>query len=271
MKQVIKQRARDDRRSPHRARRRGSSPSWASHAAAEVLAFEDLLHLEVEELPDAPLLLGRQARHLVAEQVILELETLPAHLGMEVVVGDDVDVVGRVIVEGVFRDKVLDRRYIVIDEQLDAAAVAREAADSVVDDDDIRLEALDQVVEGGQRADHAAGGYVDVDPEGGDAGQLVVLGIGMDRYVALVQVAQDARRGGRVRRILVLVEQGDDAGPARLVVLGRDLHELGVDDARHLLDDGPEPGGIVLLIDVLEVLDLRFGRPGVADVVDVEA
>ena len=89
---------------------------------------------------------------------------------------------------------------------------------------------------------------------------------------ALVEdvVVRPGRRG-RGRRVLFLVEEGDDAGPARLVVLRRDLHEPGVDDARHFLDDGTEPGGVVLLVDVLEVLDLRFGRPRVADVVDVEA
>src|SRR5690606_23281463 len=100
----------------------------------------------------------------------------------------DVDVQHLVARADVLGQVVLDRVDLVVDVVLAALDVAGEAAHAVVHDHDVGLEALDQVVQGLQRRDHAAGGDVDVGAEGRDAVVRVGFRVGVHGDVRLVQV-----------------------------------------------------------------------------------
>src|SRR5690606_15236014 len=122
------------------------------------------------------------------EQVGVEVEVLEMHLRVEQVFLVHVDVDHLVPTLDRLGQEVLDRVDLVVDVVLLALHVAGEAADAVVHHHDVRLEALDQVVQGLQRRDHATRGHVDVGAEGGDAVVRVRFRIGVHGDVRLVQV-----------------------------------------------------------------------------------
>ena len=81
-----------------------------------------------------------------------------------------------------------------VHKQLFALNIACKAAHAVVHRDNVRIERADEVVEGGQRRDLAAGGHVDIHAEGRETGIRVVLRVGVDGDVALVEVGDDGIR-----------------------------------------------------------------------------
>ena len=70
--------------------------------------------------------------------------------------------------------------------------LAGEAPDAVVDRDNVGIKASDQVIEGIQRRYLAAGGYVNVDPEGRYRLVRVEFGICVDCEMALVEMSADS-------------------------------------------------------------------------------
>jgi len=166
-----------------------------------------------------------------------------------------------------------------VDVMLLAADVAGEATHPVVHDDDIGLEAVDQVVQRLQGRDAAAGGHIDIRAERADATVGVAFRIGVDGDVALVEVRNHGiRQGTRLlhvadqrRRIVALGDQHGDAGALRFIVLPGHVEDLGTDDGVHVGQYLGQPLGVVHLVDVLDVAALLQLGLGVADVVDVEA
>jgi len=181
-----------------------------------------------------------------------------------------------------------------------ALDVAGEAAHAVINYDDIGIEAVDEVVQGAQRRDLAAGGYVYVGAKGAGAAVRMRLRIGMDRDVALVQVRHHGflvrllqtqaglggaglaivrrvrQRAGRlgVERLLLERQLGNQhrhARPLGVVILVCDVEDAGADDLRHLRQDGGQALGIVGLVNVGDVFLLCLLALGVANIVDVEA
>jgi len=82
--------------------------------------------------------------------------------------------------------------------------------------------------------------------------------------VALVQVSDYETLGrsilpGYMEDGFILVEQGDNAGAPRIVVLGGDVHQLGVDNPGYLFDNPAQPVRVVFLVDIFQVFQLRLG------------
>ena len=96
----------------------------------------------------------------------------------------------------------------------------------------------------------------------------MVLRVGVHRHVALVQVAQHCvpRRHHRA-----LGDENGHRGPLGVVVLPGDVQHLGADHIRQGGEDMGEPLGVVLLVDIGDVVLLLPGRLGVAHVVNVKA
>ena len=101
-----------------------------------------------------------------------------------------------------------------IDEQLLAVHIPRKAADAIVEGDDVGIEAVQEVIEGIERRNTAAGRHVDIGPKGHDSLLRMAFGIGMDRQVALIEMADDV---GIVD--LFLRNEDGNAGALRIVIL----------------------------------------------------
>src|SRR5690606_33166946 len=254
----------------------GPRRDGAAGSDHQVAAVEQFLDLALEQRLDAHALLEREVARLFLEQVGVQVELLHMHLGVEDVLLVHVDVDHLVARTDVLGHVVLDRVDLVVDVVLLALDVAGEATHAVVHHHDVRLEALDQVVQRLQRRDHAAGGHVDVCTEGGDAVLRVRLRVGVHRDVALVQV-RDHRVGDDFLAGRLLVDHrllGDEdghRGTLRVVVLAGHVEDVGADDAGHVGQDLGQAVGVVRLIDVLDVALALVLGDRIADVVDVEA
>lgn len=129
------------------------------------------------------------------------------------------------------------------------------------------IERADEVIERRQRRDLAAGGDVDVHAERREVRVRMIFGIRVHRDVALVEVAENGLARGRLRPLR------DEDGHARalgIVVLPGDVEHRGADHVRERREDGGETLGIVLLVDVRDVVALFARSLRVAHVVDVE-
>ncbi len=235
-----------------------------------------LLDLPLQARLDLHALLEREVLGLFLEQVVVQVEVLQVHLRVEDVLLIDIHVEHLVARLDVLGQEILDRIDLVVDVVLLALHVAGEAAHAVVHDDDVGLEAFDQVVQRLQRRDHAAGGHVDVRAEGRDAVVRMGFRIRVHRDVRLVHVGHH-RVGDDLLPCILLVDHrllGNEDGhrrPLGVVVLAGHVQDVGADDLRHIRQDLGQAIGVVLLVDVLDVATaLVLGR-GVAHVVDIEA
>ena len=119
-----------------------------------------------------------------------------------------------------------------------------------------------------KRGDLPAGGHVDVHPEGGQAGLGVILRVGVNRDMALVQMGQ-LRLPHRDHGAF-----GDENGHRSalgVVILPGNVQHLGADHVRQGGQNVGEALGVVLLVNVGDVVPLFPGGFGVAYVVNVEA
>ena len=225
---------------------------------------------------DALAVLEAQVLGLLLEQVGVEVEVLEVHLRVEQVLLVHVDVHHLVALLDRLGQEVLDRVDLVVDVVLLALHVAGEAAHAVVHHHDVGLEGLDQVVQGLQRRDDAAGGHVDVGAEGGDAVVRVGFRIGVHGDVRLVQVRHHGVGDDLLARGLLVDHRlfGDQDRHRRtlgVVVLAGHVQDVGADDLGHVGQDLGQALGVVGLVDVLDVALALLFRDRVADVVDVEA
>ena len=116
------------------------------------------------------------------------------------------------------RNIILNRIDAMIDKQLLAVHIPRKAANAVVESDDVRIEAVQEVIERIERRNAAARRHVDIGPKGHDTLLRMAFGIGMDRQVALIEMAYDV---GIVN--LLLRNEDGNARPLRIVVLAGDV------------------------------------------------
>ena len=98
------------------------------------------------------------------EQIIIQIEIVEDHLGMEDVFLVDVDIDHIVTVARRRGDVILDGIDAVIDEQLLAVHIARKAADAVIEGDDVRIETVQEVIQGIERRNAAARRDIDIGP-----------------------------------------------------------------------------------------------------------
>ena len=238
-------------------------------SSEKVLRIENLGHFSLQavlhflSIPPVELL-GRGP-----EKVVVQLEVLENHLRVKEVLLGDIDVDLIVPLLDIFSDELLDGMDIVVNEELLPLNVPSEAAHPVVQEDDFRVEGLDQVVQGCQGRNLPAGGDVDVDSEGGNATRFVSLRIRVGADVAFVQMGQtDAALCLVCHRTL-----GDEDRYARthwVVVLSRDVEDAGANDLCHALEDALQSLRVVHLVDVGEIFIAVRPALGVADVVYVE-
>ena len=213
--------------------------------------------------------LGRQLVDVGVEQVVLKVDLLEQHTGVEQVGLIHVDVVGIVAVERRGVDKVLNGRHIVVHKQLFALNIARKAAHAVVHGDDIRIERADQVIERRQRRDLTAGGNVNIHAEGGKAGIRMVFRIGMHGNMALVEVRDNGIRLERRLHVLLRNEKGD-GGALRVVILLGNVQHMRTDHLGHPLENAGQSFGVVLLVDIFDVVTLFALGLCIADIINVE-
>ena len=94
-----------------------------------------------------PALLGHgQGVFANTEKIVIKVNLLQHHFGMENVVLVHIDINHLVLLTGITREKILYRVNTVIDEMFLAAHIPGEAAYAVVKDNNIRLKTMDQVV-----------------------------------------------------------------------------------------------------------------------------
>ena len=189
-----------------------------------------------------------------------------------------VDVHGVVAVERRGLDELLDGCHLGVHEELAAVQVAREAAHAVVHRDDVRIELRDHVIERLERRNLTTGGDVDVDAERRDARFGVEFRVCVHRDVTLVEMREDcvAEDGGLHGLLaprghgIFFRDEHRDARPLRVVVLFGDVEDPRADHLRDFREDLREAFGIVLLVDVFDVVLLFARCLGVTDVVNVE-
>ena len=180
---------------------------------------------------------------------------------------------------GVFGQEVLDRIDVVINVVLGAVQIPGHAPHPVVDGDDIGVEAVNQVVQGTQRRNHPAGGYIHIHPEGGNAVIRMGFRIGVHRHMALVQMRhhgiRQRTRGflipvGTVRRRLMLSDQHGHTGALGIVILTSHVEHVGTDDLGHIGENLGEPLGIIQLVNILNVLLAMLFRLRIGDIENIE-
>ena len=151
-----------------------------------------------------------------------------------------------------------------VDKALGSVDIPCEAPDTVVDGDNIRIKASDEVVERIERRNPTAGGHVDINTEGGYIVIGMELGIGMHCKVAFVEVADNillldgadshTAIGIILIGIVIFGNQQRYACALRLVVLLGYIQHMGTDYVGDIAENFCESFAVILLVDILEVI-----------------
>ena len=92
--------------------------------------------------------------------------------------------------------------------------------------------------------------------------------------MALVEMREDLiarpQDGSLSARCVLLGNEAGDARALRVVVLLRDAEDVRADHLRHVQQDIRQPLGVVLLVDVLDVVALLALRLRVANIENIE-
>ena len=184
-----------------------------------------------------------------------------------------------VMLQGGRINVILNGGNIVVDEKLLAAHIPGKAPNPVVNGDDIRVKAADQVIEGVQRRNGAAGGHVDIHPEGRDCIVRVILRKGVDCHMALVQVRMH-RSALPVTQITGFIDhfriqflfsdQHIHRCALGLIILLGNIQYTGTDHLRHITENIGQTLGIVLLIDICNIVLLLPGAFGIAHIINIK-
>ena len=97
----------------------------------------------------------------------------------------------------------------------------------------------------------------------------MVFRIGMHGDMAFVQMRHDGIRLGRGLHMLLRDQEGD-GGALRVVILFGDMQHMRADHLGHALQNAGQPLGVVLLVDVGDIVALLALGFGIAYVVNVE-
>ena len=81
------------------------------------------------------------------EEIIIQVEVVQDHLGMEDIFLIDIDVNHIIAVTRSRGDVILDGIDAVVDEQLFAIHIARKAADAVIEGDDVRVKTVQEIIQ----------------------------------------------------------------------------------------------------------------------------
>ena len=209
----------------------------------------------------------------------MELRLLDQHPRMEEACLIEIDVHSIVLVQRLLFDKLLDGGHLAVHKQLAALQITRKAAHAIIHRDDVRVELTDEIVQRLQRCNLSAGRDVDIHAKGRNARIGMKLRIGMYGDVALVQMGKyrlprqccsvDGLLASRDNRCL-LGDEHRHTRPLRLVVLLCNIQDPRTDHIGHLRKDLRETIGVVLLINVLDVVPLLTCRLRIANVINIE-
>ena len=109
----------------------------------------------------------------------------------------------------------------------------------------------------------------DIHTEGGKAGIRMVLRVGMHGNVALIEVCNDGiRLKGRLH-VLLRDEKGYGCA-LRVVILLGNVQHMRTDHLGHPLENAGQSFGVVLLVDIFDVVTLFALGLCVADIINVE-
>ena len=204
-----------------------------------IAAAVDLNHLAPQAVADREPRLRRYLVNIRIEEVILQLDFLDEHARVENIRLIDIDVHGVVRRQSLRLDILLNRRHLIVHEELLSRHISREAAHAVIHRDNIRIELANEVVERLQRRDLAARRHVDVDAKRRDARLGMELGVCMHGHMTLVEVRDDLVIHQRllVPRCILFRNKEGHARALRIVILLRDAQDMCADHLRHAHED----------------------------------
>ena len=241
-----------------------------------------LYHFTAKAVGYIKTLFRGQLVDVLLEQVVLEVNLLDEQLGVKNIGLINIDVDSIILSQRGVVDIILNGSDVVVDEELLAEHITGEATHTVVNGDDIRIKAGDQIIERIQRRDGTAGRNIYVHTEGGDGIIGVILGESVHRDMAPIKmsvynfgcIGQSAQIARRVNGILVQLLLGDQhvhRSALRLVILFGDIEDPCTDHFGHIAEYLRQSFGIVLLVDILYIILLLLLSLSITDIVNIEA
>ena len=239
-------------------------------------------HLTAQTIGNIKALLRCQLVNVLLEQIVLQVNLLYQQLGVKNIGLIYIDIDGIILGKGRFIDIILNGSDIVVDEELFAQHITGESADAVVDGDDIGIEAGYQVIQGIKGRYSTAGRYVYIHPESGDRVIGVILGEGVYGHMALIQmsvyhlgsIGENAQIAGGIDRILIQLLFGDEdihGSALRFIILFGNIKHAGTDHLGNVAEYFGKTFGVILLVDILDIILLFFLTFSVTNVVDIKA
>ena len=240
-----------------------------------------LYHLAAEAVGDIKTLFRGKLVDILFKQVVLEVDLLYQQLGVKNIGLIYIDIDGIILGKGRFIDIILNGSDIVVDEELFAQHITGESADAVVDGDDIGIEAGYQIIQGIKGRYSTAGRYVYIHAESGDRVIGVILGEGVHGHMALIQmsvyhfgsIGENAQIAGGIDRILIQLLFGyeDIHGSALgFIILFGNIKHAGTDHLGNVAKYFCKTFGVILLVDILDIILLFFLTFSVANIVDIK-
>ena len=247
----------------------------------DVHSAENLYHFPAERIVYFKPALGRKLVSIGVEKIILQENFLYHHFCVEDIGLINIYINGVIAFESVLVDIVLNGSYVMVYEQLLAVFVAGETADAVVNGDNIRVEASYKIVKGFERRCLSAGGNVYIHAESGNFIVRVEFGIGMHREMAFVQMSGNTLLGdtahlahiaGGVNIFYILVRnQYGHRRALRVIVLLGNIQHVRADHFRNVAEDLRQTVGIVLFVNVFDIIRLFPRAFCIANIVNVKA
>ena len=239
-------------------------------------------HFAAQAVGDIQTLFGGQFVYVLFEEIVLQVDLFDKEFGVKNIGLIHIDVDSVVACQGGIVDIILDGSDIVVDKEFFAENIAGEASDAVIYGDYIRIEAGDKVIQGIQRRYSAAGRNVYIHAEGGDRVIGVIFGEGVDSHMALIEVSVDHLGGigeltevaGGIDGILIQFLFSDkhiDRRALRLIILFGDIEDTGTDHFGYVAEYLGKTLGVILFVDIFDIVLLLLLTLCVANVVDIKA
>ena len=155
-----------------------------------------------------------------------------------------------------------------VDKKLVTLHVPGKAPDLVIHGDNIRIKGANQIIQGRKRRNLPTSSHIDIHTEGGQTGLGMIFRIGMYRDMALVQMCH---RSVSHRYHAVLCDQNGDRASLGLIVLAGNIQHLGADHVRDVGQNIGQTLGVILFVNVCNVVLLLPLALGIAYIIDIKA
>ena len=240
-----------------------------------------LYHLAAQAVGYVEALFGGQFVDIFLEEIVLQVYLLYKKFCVKNIGLIDIHIYGIVLCQRAVIDIILYGSYIVVDKELFAQHISGEAAHAVVDGDDIRIKAGYQIIQRIQRRDSAAGRNIYIHTESRYGVVRVILRESMHRNMAFIKVsvyhlrcigqsAEIARRVDRVFIQFLLSDKHIHRCALRFIILFRDIEHPRPYHFGDITKYFCEPFGVVLLIDIFDIILLFFLSFGITDIIYIK-